>query len=125
MPRILRNLKYPSTLWQQTCILRSFVPIGGGPIVPAVERLHAPSHSLFVPVDLHGRMLVDGGVIDPVPGRIARYLGANIIIAVDLRDLLPEHKPTNLFSIAMRSADIALLWQSESCLRGADVYHAA
>jgi NTE family protein len=96
------------------------VPIGGGPIVPAVTASCAIPF-VFVPVNLHGRVFVDGGVIDPVPVRIARYLGANVIVAVDLRELLPEHMPDNLFGIAKRSADIALLWQSESCLRGADV----
>lgn len=114
------ELKIPFFLVATDLYSSELVPIGGGPIVPAVEASCAIP-LVFVPVNLYGRMLVDGSVIDPVPVRIARYLGADVIVAVDLRELLPEHKPTNLFAIAGRSADIALLWQSESCLRGADV----
>lgn len=96
------------------------IPIGGGPIVPAVEA-SASIPFVFVPVSLHGRVLVDGGVTDPVPVRVAHHLGAEIIVAVDLRGLLPPHFPTNLFGVAERSAEITLLWQSEECVRNADV----
>ena len=39
---------------------------------------------LFTPVDYMGRVLIDGGVVDPVPVEAARELGADTIIAVDL-----------------------------------------
>ena len=96
------------------------VTLGGGPLIPAVEA-SCSIPVVFVPVCLHGRALVDGGVIDPVPVRVADYLGAEVIVAVDLRGLLPHTFPTNFFSVATRSAEITLLWQSESCLRDADV----
>jgi NTE family protein len=96
------------------------VAIGGGPLVPAVEA-SAAIPLVFVPVSLHGRAFVDGGVIDPVPVRIARQFDPQALIAVDLRGLLPSKFPTNLFGVAGRSADITLLWQSEGCVRDADV----
>jgi NTE family protein len=53
--------------------------------------------------------------------RVATHFKAEIIIAVDLRGLLPNRFPTNLFGVLMRSAEIMLLWQSEDCVREADV----
>lgn len=39
---------------------------------------------LFTPVMRNGVMLVDGGLVDPVPVSLCRALGADIVIAVDL-----------------------------------------
>ncbi|MFH1980971.1 MAG: patatin-like phospholipase family protein [Pseudomonadota bacterium] len=39
---------------------------------------------LFAPVRIQGRWLVDGGLVDPVPVSIARAMGADVVIAVDL-----------------------------------------
>lgn len=96
------------------------VTIGSGPLIPAV-RASAAVPFVFCPVILHDRMLVDGGVADPVPVKSARAIGAQIVVAVDLSELLPKSCPTNLFGIASRSAELKLLLQSESCVQGADV----
>jgi len=39
---------------------------------------------VFVPVEIGGRKLIDGGVVAPVPTKAARKLGAEIVIAVDV-----------------------------------------
>jgi len=39
---------------------------------------------LFAPVQIKGRWLVDGGLVDPVPVGVARAMGADVVIAVDL-----------------------------------------
>jgi NTE family protein len=39
---------------------------------------------LFVPVRWEGSLLVDGGLVNPVPVSLARAMGADIVIAVDL-----------------------------------------
>lgn len=39
---------------------------------------------LFAPVKRNGCWLVDGGLVDPVPVGVARAMGAEIVIAVDL-----------------------------------------
>ena len=47
---------------------------------------------LFTPLWRDGRLLVDGGLVNPVPVSLARALGADIVIAVDLNaDLLGRH----------------------------------
>jgi NTE family protein len=44
---------------------------------------------LFAPVRYDGRVLVDGGLVNPVPVSLARAMGAEIVIAIDLSsDLL-------------------------------------
>ena len=39
---------------------------------------------VFQPVSINGREYVDGGLVSPIPGRAARSLGANFVIAVDI-----------------------------------------
>jgi NTE family protein len=47
---------------------------------------------LFSPVWHEGRLLVDGGLVNPVPVSLARAMGADIVIAVDLNsDILGRH----------------------------------
>ncbi len=47
---------------------------------------------LFTPVQRDGRLLVDGGLVNPVPVSLARAMGADIVIAVDLNaDILGRH----------------------------------
>ena len=54
---------------------------------------------LFSPVLRHGRVLVDGGLVNPVPVSLCRALGAEIVIAVELgsgmigHERRREHKP--------------------------------
>lgn len=48
--------------------------------------------ALFAPVQHNGQILVDGGLVNPVPVSLARAMGADILIAVDLNsDLLGRH----------------------------------
>jgi NTE family protein len=96
------------------------VTIGCGELIPAIQASTAIPF-VYQPVQMHGRMLVDGGVSDPVPVRIARSLGAEYVIAVDLQGMLPKTIPSNLFCIASRSMEIVLLWHCETCTQDADI----
>src|SRR5271165_3466836 len=47
---------------------------------------------LFAPVLCDGMVLVDGGLVNPVPVSLARAMGADVVIAVDLgSDILGRH----------------------------------
>ncbi|KAF3361830.1 putative NTE family protein ylbK [Chlamydiales bacterium STE3] len=96
------------------------VPIGSGDLVKAIQA-SCSIPFVFVPCEHMGRILVDGGVINPVPVKIAKDLDAELVIAVDLSELLQQTFPTNLFQIATRSAEIAFIWQNDECTREADV----
>ncbi len=47
---------------------------------------------LFAPVKINGCWLVDGGLVDPVPVGVARAMGADIVIAVDLNTRIVSHR---------------------------------
>ena len=52
--------------------------------VAAAVRASAALPGLFAPVMREGRLLVDGGLVNPVPVSLCRAMGADIVIAVDL-----------------------------------------
>ena len=51
---------------------------------------------LFEPVRMDGRWLVDGGLVDPVPVGLARAMGADVIIAVDLNSRIVSRSRESL-----------------------------
>jgi NTE family protein len=54
-----------------------------GPLVEAVRASYAIP-GVFPPVALEGRLLMDGTLVNPVPVRLARELGADLVICVNL-----------------------------------------
>ena len=65
---------------------------------------------LFIPFEFEDRILVDGGLIDPVPVDVVREMGADIVIGVNLRDVQEDAPPVfnNVISILYRSVYIML-----------------
>lgn len=114
------DLKIPLVVVASDLNSGELVPIGAGSVEKAVKA-SCSIPFIFVPCEHMGRVLVDGGVVNPVPVKLARDMGAEIVIAVDLCELLPKTFPKNLFSVATRSAEIAFMWQNEACTHQADV----
>nr|WP_319533560.1 patatin-like phospholipase family protein [uncultured Cohaesibacter sp.] len=54
-----------------------------GPLVKAIQASYALP-GIFSPVNIEGRYLVDGALVNPVPVSLTRAMGARIVIAVDL-----------------------------------------
>jgi NTE family protein len=61
------------------------VVLGGGRLADAM-RASATIPLLFKPFTLEGRPLVDGGIVDRLPTDVARELGADIVIAVEVNE---------------------------------------
>lgn len=62
-----------------------------GSVIDAV-RASMALPGLFTPAQHDGRLLVDGGLVNPVPVSLCRAMGADIVIAVDLNwDLMGRH----------------------------------
>jgi NTE family protein len=59
------------------------VVIRSGDVIEAV-RASISVPGIFTPVRSNGCILVDGGLTNPVPASVARAMGADIVIAVDL-----------------------------------------
>jgi len=63
-----------------------------GPVIDAV-RASIALPGLFTPVERDGRLLVDGGLVNPVPVSLCRAMGADVVIAVDLNwDLIGRRR---------------------------------
>jgi NTE family protein len=62
-----------------------------GDVVEAI-RASIAIPGLFTPLRRHGRLLVDGGLVNPVPVDIARQLGAEFVIAVSVLNV-PDGSP--------------------------------
>lgn len=61
---------------------------------------------VFIPALFEGRELVDGGLTSPVPVAVARELGADVVIAVDVGGR-PSSKPrSGLYEIILQSFEI-------------------
>lgn len=118
--RTFDELKIPLVVVATDLNSGELVPLASGDLIKSVKASCAIP-LIFVPVEIDGRTFVDGGCINPVPICVARDLGAEIVIAVDLRELLPPTFPTNLIGVAKRSTEIAFLWQNETCCRNVDV----
>lgn len=61
---------------------------------------------VFVPYRIDDMLLVDGAVLNPTPIDIAREIGAEIVIAVDLAHAGVVCNITNVFDVIIQSIDI-------------------
>ncbi len=64
--------------------------------------------SIFKPVQMDDKLLVDGGVLCRVPIDTVRNMGADVVVAVDVLGKVRKcDKKYNVFTIMMRTFDIA------------------
>lgn len=75
------------------------VVIGSGDLAEAI-RASMSIPGVYSPVERDGRLLVDGGVANNLPISVARQMGADVIIAVDITDPLKDtNKLKEAFSV--------------------------
>jgi len=60
---------------------------------------------IFVPIEIEDQLLVDGGVLNNLPGDVVRDMGSEFVISIDLTGVgnLPDEKPENLAQVIFRS----------------------
>lgn len=78
----------------------------------------------FTPVEMHGRILVDGGVVENLPVDVVKAMGADIIIAVDVgaaSDQVDREQLQTLGGILGRTYSVAQRPNSLHQLRKADI----
>jgi NTE family protein len=61
---------------------------------------------IFQPVSINGHEYVDGGLVAPVPVRVARAMGADFVIAVDISDKPQNNKTGTSLEIMMQTFNI-------------------
>ena len=90
--------------------------------LPRALRASMSLPSVFEPVRLDGRVLVDGGLVQNLPVDLALRLGADIVLGVDLPvDLRPLGELDNLLDVAEQSRQILSLSQERQAARMADL----
>jgi len=92
-----------------------------GPLLPAVlASIAIPG--FLPPVKYGGRTLVDGGVTQQVPIRLARDMGADFVLAVDVgQDINPIAEMDNAMAIMSQSENIRSCHYRDMLNREADV----
>lgn len=77
--------------------------------------------SMFIPAQINGNEYVDGGLVSPVPVNIAKELGADIVIAVDILAQPIHTETTNLWGMFNQNINIMQNKLAEEELKNADV----
>lgn len=132
-----RDLMLPFACVATDIMTGDEIVINQGSVLEAV-RASISIPILFTAVKWHGRYLVDGGLVDPVPVTVLRDMGADFIIAVNVTPrmstrqerIYPEKNNTeagsakkepSIFNIMMKMSGIANTQIVEASLEGADV----
>lgn len=69
-------------------------------------RASASVPAIFQPVRIKERDYVDGGLVSPVPVRVARRLGADVVIAVDISNKPAYGSVSGTFDVLMQTVTI-------------------
>lgn len=77
--------------------------------------------SMFIPVSISGRDYVDGGLVSPVPVNVAKDLGADIIIAVDILAQPIHTETSNVWGMFNQNINIMQNRLAAEELKNADV----
>lgn len=98
--------------------------LAGGDLTEAL-RASMSAPGVFAPVELDGRLLVDGGLVENLPVDVAREMGVDIVIAVDAGSAPLGRRELNS-AIAVSNQMLAIMMQRETSrqrglLAGADV----
>jgi len=76
-----------------------------GPLAPAI-RASISIPGLFKPVELSGKVFVDGAVVAGVPVGIAKQMGGDLTVGVNVGFDHTHHKISNLFDVLSKVMDI-------------------
>jgi NTE family protein len=87
------------------------------------RAVHASSAipGVFNPVDHQGKLLVDGGVVENLPGSVARERGADIVIAVDISEHVINFNITNVIDVMLQAVTIMSSENAKYMRKNADV----
>ncbi|MDH0287493.1 patatin-like phospholipase family protein [Pseudomonas sp. GD04087] len=60
--------------------------------LPQAIRASMSIPAVFAPVEVNGKLLVDGGMVDNIPVDVARQMGVDVVIVVDIGNPLLDRK---------------------------------
>jgi NTE family protein len=94
--------------------------INNGPIARAV-RASSAIPPVIAPINIYNRLLFDGGIIEPVPVATAKLYNPKLIIAIDINNLPPKTKATNMLELTYRALWLSYYELSRMQARLADI----
>jgi len=118
--RELQQLKIPLGVVATDIQSGEVVVLQTGSVARAV-RASSAIPGIFIPVRYQGRLLVDGGVLNNVPVDVARKMGADVVIAVNLGGGKKSAQVNNIFDAIVQSLYLMSIESTEARLREADV----
>ncbi|HEY5762210.1 MAG TPA: patatin-like phospholipase family protein [Rhodocyclaceae bacterium] len=101
----IENLKVPFAAVATDLNRGTRVVLDRGSVAKAV-RASSAIPGVFNPVEHDGKMLVDGGLVDNIPIAVARELGADIVIAVDISENVANFNINNVVDVVLQSIAI-------------------
>jgi NTE family protein len=116
----IEELKIPFAAVATDLVTGEKVVFKTGPISTAV-RASTSIPGIFKPLVIGRKILVDGGVVDNVPVDVARNLGADIVIAVDVSSPSRNDNITNVIDVIMQTFNIMGNEISKFQVKDADV----
>lgn len=87
----------------------------------AAVRASSSVPGIFQPVSINGREYVDGGLTSPIPVKVARSLGADVVIAVDISSRPKYAKVSDSVDVMLQTFSIMGQTIGQYELAGADV----
>lgn len=99
------DLKIPAAVVATDLRRGSEVVLESGSVAEAV-RASLSIPGVFVPTEIEGRLLVDGALVNRVPGDVCRRMGADVIIAVDVGFAPLRTNIRNLPDVIVQTIDI-------------------
>lgn len=91
--------------------------------LPQAMIASAAFPSLYMPVEIDGKLLVDGGVTNNYPIQEVRNLGADIIIGVDVQDDLKDRKALkDATRILVQISNLQMIQKMEQKKNATDIY---
>jgi len=105
--RKFSELKIPFGVVATDLITFSEIHIDDGFLIPAI-RASVAVPGFLTPLESQGMQLVDGGLVNPVPVNLARQLGADIVISVDLNAHNANLKVKSFMGILDRTVSVLM-----------------
>ncbi len=116
--------KIPLSVIATDLFKRESVVYSSAALVPAVQASMAIP-GMFKPVSYHGRVLIDGGVSNPVPSDVVKRMGADVVIAVNLdripADTAVPHTGLGMLAVANRTIEIMRYYLANATVQSADI----
>src|SRR5688572_14812757 len=88
------------------------IVLAGGDLTSAM-RASMSAPGVFAPVEVDGRLLVDGGVVENLPVDVAKSMGVDIVIAVDV-GFQPVGRKELTSALAVSNQAVTIMMQRET-----------